>query len=121
MTCKCSCSTCPGSRGFTRVFLVLLVVGIVTYVAKMVGGAVASISLPPAAWLPAAALALGGTIWGLRVGARQHGNKSPFAVGLFGLLVAASGLVFGSPVVLVGMLVVLIAAVWSALAVVQAR
>jgi hypothetical protein len=121
MTCKCSCSTCPGSRSFTRVFLALMVFGIVTQIAKMVGGAVASISLPPAAWLPAAALALGGTVWGLWVGARQHGNGSPLAVGLFGLLVAASGLVFGAPVLLVGMLVVLLAAVWSALAVAVRR
>lgn len=121
MVCKCSCSACPGSRGLTGIFLVLLAVVIVTHIAKMVGGAVASVSLPPVAWLPVSALAVGGTVWGLWVGARQHGNGSPLAVGLFGLLVAAAGMVFGSPVLLTGMVVVLLAALWSALAVAQTR
>jgi hypothetical protein len=121
MVCKCCCSTCPGNRGLTGIFLILLAAGIITGIAKMVGGAVASISLPSVAWLPVSALAVGGTVWGLWVGARQHGNGSPLAVGLFGLLVAAAGTVFGSPVLLTGMVVVLAAAIWSALAVAQTR
>jgi hypothetical protein len=105
----------------TVIFLVLLAAGIITGLAKMVGGVVASISLPSVAWLPVSAVAVGGTVWGLWVGARQHGNGSPLAVGVFGLLVAAAGMVFGSPVLLAGMVVVLAAAIWSAMAVAQTR
>ncbi len=116
MSCKCHCSCCPGGGGLAVFLLVFLAFGLLSGIASLVGGLVESVALPSVAWAPAAAVAVGGTVWGLRVGARQHGRGEPLSVGLFGLVVAASGLLLGLPVTLTGMAIVLVAALWSAMA-----
>ncbi len=116
MSCKCYGFYFPSGGGFAVVFLVLLACGLLSGIASLVGGIVDSIALPSVAWAPVAAVAVGGTVWGLRVGARQHGRGEPLAVGLFGLVVAAAGLVLGLPVTLAGMVIVLAAALWSTMA-----
>ncbi len=116
MSCKCYGFYFPSGGGFAVVFLVLLACGLLSGIASLVGGLVESVALPSVAWAPAAAVAVGGTVWGLRVGARQHGRGEPLEVGLIGLVVAAAGLVLGLPVTLAGMVIVLAAALWSTMA-----
>ena len=116
MSCKCHCSCCPGGGGLAVLLLVLLACGVLSGIASFVGGLVASVALPSVAWAPVSAVAIGGTVWGLRIGARQHGRGEPLAVGMFGLIVAAAGLLLGLPVTLTGMAIVLAAALWSAMA-----
>jgi hypothetical protein len=101
--------------------VVLLICAFTTGAFRAIGGMVESAALPSVAWLPLSAVAIGGTVWGLRVGFRQHGRGEPLAVGLFGLLVAASGLFFGLPWTLFGMAVVLAAAIWSSVALSRSR
>ncbi len=116
MSCKCHCLCCPGGGVLAVLLLVLLACGFLSGIASLVGGVVESIALPSVAWAPVSAVAVGGTVWGLKVGARQHGRGEPLAVGLFGLVVAAAGLLLGLPVTLAGMAIVLAAALWSAMA-----
>ncbi len=116
MSCKIRCYCCPGGGGLVVLLLVLLAFGLLSGIANLVGGLVESIALPSVAWAPVSAVVVGGTVWGLRVAARQHGRGEPLAVGLFGLIVAAAGLLLGLPVPLAGMTIVLAAALWSAMA-----
>ena len=116
MSCNCHCSCCPGGGGLAVFLFALLACGLLSGIASLVGGLVESVALPSVAWAPVAAVAVGGTVWGLHVGARQHGRGEPLAVGLFGLVVAAAGLLLGLPVTLAGMAIVLAAALWSAMA-----
>ncbi len=114
MSCKCYGFYFPSGGGFAVVFLVLLACGLLSGITSLVVGLVESVALPSVAWAPVSAIAIGGTVWGLRVGARQHGRGEPLAVGMFGLIVAAAGLLLGLPVTLTGMAIVLAAALWSA-------
>ncbi len=36
--------------------------------------------MPSVAWAPLSAVAVGSTLWGLKVGAQQHGRGEPLAV-----------------------------------------
>ncbi len=115
MSSNCHCSCCPRGGGLAVLLLVLLACGLLSGIASLVGGLVDSIALPSVAWAPVSAVAVAGTLWGLKVGAQQHGRGEPLAVGVFGLVVAAAGLLLGLPVTLTGMAIVLAAALWSAM------
>ncbi len=78
---------------------------------KVVGGL--DWSLPPAAWVPLSIVAALGALWGLWLGTRIHGRGEPLMLGVFGLLVSATGFVLSTPLAMVGVLIVLAAALWS--------
>jgi len=73
------------------------------------------ISLPEAAWIPLSAAAVPATVFGLWLGFRTHGRGEPLALGLFGLGVGCVGLLVGYPITVLGVVITLGAAMWSAM------
>ncbi len=119
MSCRC----CETNRPRNILFLVIVVAvlgGGLAGIAKLFRQVAGTVSLPDAAWIPLAIAAVLGTLVGLWLGFRQHGRAQPLAVGVFGLLVAALGLVVGYPIILLGVAIALGATVWSAVAHVSA-
>ncbi len=51
---------------------------------------------------------------GLWIGEKQAGRVNALAVGVFGLVVAAVGVLLGYPIVMLGLAIALGAALWSA-------
>jgi hypothetical protein len=95
---------------------VLFAAGAVYVLVKLVWGIGRNLAMPSAGWIPLLMLAAAGTLWGLWLGFTVHGRSEPLSVGLFGLLVMTFGSFFFTPFVLLGVLIVLVAAVWSATA-----
>lgn len=115
MLCGCTCSDEGCTTVVTvRVLPILVGLALLYGLVRLIGGVVGFVSLPPVPWLPIVLLAVAGTIWGLWLGFRVHGRGEPIAVGVFGMLVALVGSVAYSPLILVGLLITLVAAVWSA-------
>jgi hypothetical protein len=80
----------------------------------LIGRVRLGVSLPPLGLFPIIILAGACTIWGLWLGFTIHRRGEPLAVGAFGLLVTAVGLVLYAPLILLGVLILLAAAIWSA-------
>ncbi len=118
MSCNCCDSHCHCNAVVVVGGLPLvLAVGATIYgLVKLIGLVSLNVSLPPVVWIPLSVLAVAGTLWGLWLGFTVHGRAEPLAVGAFGLLVTALGFVLFAPLALVGVLIVLGAAVWSAVA-----
>jgi len=94
-----------------HVLPVVIVAGAIYGLVKLVAGL--ELSLPPAAVVPLSIVAALGTLWGLWLGTRIHRRGEPLMLGVFGLLVAVTGLVLSAPLALFGVLIVLAAALWS--------
>ncbi len=107
---------CPCNGIFLLLLVLLLCGSLLSGVLAMIDSASASISLPEGAMLPLSAVAVGGTVWGLWLGFRHHGNAQPLALGLFGLLATGIGLTVLAPIALLGITAVLVAVVWSSMA-----
>ena len=110
-TCCSSACHCDAAVVVCRLPVLVVVVAIYALV-KVVGGL--DWSLPPAASVPLSVVAALATFWGLWLGARVHGRGEPLMLGAFGLAVAATGFLLAAPLALVGVLIVLGAALWSA-------
>jgi hypothetical protein len=95
---------------------IVLAAGAIYGLVRVLGGVSFDVSLSPAVWIPLSLVAAAGTLWGLGLGLRVHGRAGPLKVGVFGLVVAALGFVFLPQLVLAGVVIVLAAAAWSAVA-----
>jgi hypothetical protein len=95
---------------------VLLAAGAVYGLLKLVWGVGQNLAMPSAGWIPLLMPAAAVTLWGLWLGFTVHGRGEPLSVGLFGRFVMTFGFFFFTPFVLLGVLIVLAAAVWSATA-----
>jgi len=116
VSCHCRSPVCPSERSFVGLLVILLVGNLLVGGIGLAGELAPRVSLVHAAWMPLFAVAVGASCLGLWLGYRQHGRGEPLAVGIFGLLVAALGLVIRYPVAMFGASIVLAAALWSALA-----
>lgn len=117
MFCSCSCSdNCCTTVVKVGVLPFLLGLALIVGLIKLVFGIAGNVSLPTSVWIPLIFLAAAGTIWGLWLGFRVHGRGEPIAVGVFGIGVALVGLLVYSPLIVIGVLITLVAAVWSAMA-----
>ncbi len=115
MTRPSCCLLCPCNGFFVLLLLLLLCGSLVSGVLDIAAVTMESVSLPGFSWMPAAAIAAGGTVWGLWLGGRHHGRGEPLAVAVFGLLWVAVGFVTAPGLALLGTTIVLGAAVWGAL------
>ena len=115
MTNPSCCSWCPCNWFFVLVLVLLLCGSLVSGVLNIAQVTMESVSLPGIPWMPLSAIAAGGTVWGLWLGARHHGRGEPLAVAVFGLLWVAVGFVTVPGLALVGTTIALGAAVWGAL------
>jgi len=112
MSRNCCSSTCHCDAVVVICGLPVLVVAVAIYaLVKLVGGL--DWSLPPAASIPLSIIAGLATLWGLWLGARVHGRGEPLMLGAFGLVVAVAGFLLSAPLAIVGVLLVLGAALWS--------
>ena len=121
MTRSSCCSWCPCNGFFVLVLLLLLCGSLVSGVLDIAAVTMESVSMPGFSWMPAAAIAAGGTVWGLWLGVRHHGRGEPLAVAVFGLFWVAVGFVTTPVVALAGTTIALGAAVWGALLYRRAR
>ena len=112
MSSNC-CSSCCHCNPVVVVHVlpVIIVAGAIYGLVKLVAGL--ELSLPPAAGVPLSIVAALGTLWGLWLGTQIHRRGEPLILGVFGLVVAATGFVLSAPLTLVGVLIVLAAALWS--------
>ncbi len=115
MTRPSCCSWCPCNGLFVLVLLLLLCGSLVSGVLDIAAVTMESVSLPSFSWMPLAAIAAGGNVWGLWLGVRNHGRGEPLAVAVFGLLLVAVGFVTAPGLALVGTTIALGAAIWGAL------
>ncbi len=115
MSCNCCGPCCPSDKSFIGLLVILLAVSLLAGGIGVVAELAQEISLPQAAWIPLFAVAVGASSLGLWLGYRQHGRGEPLAVGIFGLVVAAAGLLIRYPIAMFGAAIVLAAAVWSGL------
>jgi mercuric ion transport protein len=67
--------------------------------------------------IPLLVLALGLTLWGLEKGRRCHGRSAPSLLGLVGGALTVGGLFVWVPLAFAGFAAVVVASVWSGLAV----
>ncbi|NIN12394.1 MAG: hypothetical protein GTO61_13490 [Gemmatimonadales bacterium] len=118
MSCNCNCnsSICACNSRCLAVLAIVLAGSLLYGVVAGMVEAVQNISFPRLIWIPLTILAMAGTVWGLLLGYRQHGRAEPLAVGIFGLAVALLGFLVSSPIALLGVTIVLGAALWSMLA-----
>jgi hypothetical protein len=117
MSCTCCNSDCHCNAAVVGGLPLLVAAGVAIYgIVKLIARISITVSLPAGVWIPLSALAVAATLWGLWIGFTAHGRAEPLAVGVFGLLVTALGFALFAPLALVGVLIVLGATVWSALA-----
>ena len=114
MSCDCTCTSRSCGTGVVGL-PILLAAGVVYGLVHLVGLAWSLVSLPGIAWLALASLAVSGVVWGLWLGFAHHGRAEPLAVGMFGLVVAGLGFIAWEPLALIGVVITLGAAAWSAL------
>ena len=112
MSSNCCSSCCHCNPVVVVRVLPVIVVAVAIYgLVKLVAGQ--HLSLPAAAGIPLSIVAALGTLWGLWLGTRIHRRGEPLMLGVFGLVVAATGFVLSAPLALLGVLIVLAAALWS--------
>jgi hypothetical protein len=116
MSCDCCGPSCPSNRSLVGLLVILVLVSLLFGGVGLMAKLAQQVSLPHAAWIPLFAIAVAASCLGLWLGYKQHGRGEPLALGIFGLLVAALGLVIRYPVALFGASIVLAAALWSAMA-----
>lgn len=115
--CSSGCGDCDCRAVVIVAGLPLLLAGAAAYLLfRALAGIDFNLSLSGLVWIPVSIFAAGGTLYGLRLGSTVHGRGEPLAVGVLGMVVTALGIISSTPLALLGVLIVLVAAAWSAVA-----
>ncbi len=114
-SCRCTvtndcCTTVVRFNPLSLLVCLGLIYGFVRFIGFLFGTA----ATPSKGWIPFVLLGVFVAAWGLWLGHKVHGRGEPLAVGIFGIVVAVCGMLVYSPLVVVGVLTILAATIWSA-------